>query len=62
MRILVSHLISAGIAALIWIVVNLATGSTVLFAAWGLVIGVVVFVVVGYGFRRLVLERRPAGT
>ncbi len=61
MRILVSHLISAGIAALIWIVVSLATGSTVLFAAWGLVIGVVVFVV-GYGFRRLVLERRPAGT
>lgn len=61
MRILVSHLISGGIAALIWIVVSLATGSTVLFAAWGLVIGVVVFVV-GYGFRRLVLERRPAGT
>jgi hypothetical protein len=53
-----SSLLSAIIAAAIWIIISFATGGTVLFSlGGGLLIGVIVFVV-GYSFRRLVWERR----
>jgi hypothetical protein len=56
--ILGSTLLSAAIAAVIWIVISFATGGSVLFSlGGGIACGVVVFVI-GYGIRRLVLARR----
>jgi hypothetical protein len=55
-----SSLLSAGICALIWIVISFATGATALFAlGGGVAAGVVVFII-GYGFRVLVFERRKS--
>jgi hypothetical protein len=52
-----SSLLSAAIAAVLWIVISFATGGTVLFSVGGgIAVGVIVFVV-GYGLRRLVFER-----
>jgi hypothetical protein len=51
-------LLSAAICAAIWIIISFATGGTVLFSlGGGVLIGVIVFII-GYAFRRLVLERR----
>jgi hypothetical protein len=56
--ILGSTLLSAVIAALLWIVISFATGGTVFFSlGGGILLGVIVFIV-GYGFRRLVLDAR----
>ncbi len=56
-----TSLLSAAIAALLWIIISFATGGTALFSLGGGVgVGIVVFVI-GYGFRRLVLARgKPA--
>ncbi len=52
-----STLLSAAVAALLWIVISFATGAKALFAlGGGILLGVVVFIV-GYGFRRLFLAR-----
>jgi hypothetical protein len=52
-----SSLLSAAIAALLWIVISFATGAGALFAlGGGILLGAVVFIV-GYGFRRLFLAR-----
>lgn len=52
-----SSLISAAIAAVIWVVVSFATGGSVLFSlGGGIACGVVVFII-GYSFRRLFLDR-----
>jgi len=57
-----SSLLSAAIAALLWIIISFATGGPVLFSlGGGILLGVVVFVI-GYGFRRLVLDRRRAAS
>ena len=53
-----SSLISAAIAALIWIVISLVTGAGVLFAVGGGILVGVVVLIIGYGFRRLIWERR----
>jgi hypothetical protein len=55
-------LLSAAIAAVLWIVISFATGGTVLFSlGGGIALGIVVFVI-GYSFRLLVMQRRkPAG-
>jgi hypothetical protein len=48
------------VAALLWIIISFATGGPVLFSlGGGILCGVVVFII-GYGFRRLVLDRRKA--
>lgn len=53
-----SSLLSASIAAVLWIVISFATGGTALFSVGGgVLVGVIVFII-GYGFRRLVLDRR----
>lgn len=53
-----SSLLSASVSALIWVVISLVTGSTVVFAiVGGLLCGVVAFVI-GYAFRRLFLSGR----
>jgi hypothetical protein len=54
--------LSALICAAIWIIISFATGGTVLFSlGGGVVLGVVVFLI-GYAFRRLIIDRRrPAG-
>jgi hypothetical protein len=53
-----SSLLSAVICAAIWIIISFATGGTVLFSlGGGILVGVIVFII-GYGFRRLVLERK----
>jgi hypothetical protein len=55
-----SALFSAAIAALLWIIISFATGGPVLFSlGGGILCGVVVFVI-GYGIRRLVLDRGKA--
>jgi hypothetical protein len=52
-----SSLLSAALAALLWIVISFATGGTVLFSlGGGIALGVIVFIV-GYGLRRLVFDR-----
>lgn len=58
---LASNLLSAAIAALIWIVISFATGGSVLFSlGGGIACGVVVFII-GYCFRHLFRARgRPA--
>jgi len=57
-----SSLLSAAIAALLWIIISFATGGPVLFSlGGGILLGVVVFVI-GYGFRRLVFDRRRAAS
>jgi hypothetical protein len=55
-------LLSAAIAAILWIVISFATGGTVLFSlGGGIALGIVVFVI-GYSIRLLVMQRRkPAG-
>jgi len=51
-------LLSGIIAAVIWIVISFATGGSVAFSlGGGIVLGIVVFVI-GYSFRKLVMERR----
>jgi hypothetical protein len=54
--------LSALICAAIWIIISFATGGTVLFSlGGGVVLGVVVFLI-GYAFRRLIIDRRrPVG-
>ena len=54
--------LSALICAAIWIIISFATGGTVLFSlGGGVLLGVVVFLV-GYAFRRLIIDRRrPVG-
>ena len=54
--------LSALICAAIWIIISFATGGTALFSlGGGVLLGVIVFIV-GYAFRRLVLDRRrPVG-
>jgi hypothetical protein len=48
--------------ALIWIIISFATGSSVLFSlGGGIALGVVVYII-GYAFRRLVLDRRKAAS
>jgi hypothetical protein len=55
-----AHLLSSAISALIWIIIAFASGGSVLFSlGGGVACGVVVFVI-GYSFRRLVLDRRKA--
>jgi hypothetical protein len=55
-----SSLLSAVIAALLWIIISFATGGSVVFSlGGGIALGVVVFII-GYGFRRLVFDRRHA--
>jgi hypothetical protein len=55
-------LLSAAIAALLWIIISFATGGGVLFSlGGGIAVGVVVFII-GYGFRRLVIDRRRAAS
>jgi hypothetical protein len=57
-----SSLLSAAIAALLWIIISFATGGGVLFSlGGGIAVGVVVFII-GYGFRRLVIDRRRAAS
>lgn len=53
-----SSLVSAAIAALLWIIISFATGADVLFAVGGGILVGVVVLIVGYGFRRLIWERR----
>jgi hypothetical protein len=53
-----SSLLPAAIAALLWIIISFATGGGVLFSlGGGIALGAVVFII-GYGFRRLVIDRR----
>lgn len=53
-----SGLLSAAIAALLWIIISFATGATALFSlGGGILVGMIVFIV-GYVFRRLVIDRR----
>jgi hypothetical protein len=56
-----SSLLSAAVGALLWIIISFATGGSVLFSlGGGILCGVVIFII-GYGFRRLVIERhKPA--
>ena len=57
-----SSLLSAAIAVLLWIIISFATGGTILFSlGGGILCGVVVFII-GYGFRRLVLDRHKAAS
>jgi hypothetical protein len=57
-----SSLVSAAIAALLWIIISFATGGTALFSlGGGILCGVVVFII-GYSIRRLVLDRRKAAS
>jgi hypothetical protein len=53
-----SSLISAAIAALLWIIISFATGAGVLFSVGGGILVGVVVLIIGYGFRRLIWERR----
>jgi hypothetical protein len=53
-----SSLFSAAICALLWIVISFATGGTAQFSlGGGILAGVIVFIL-GYGFRRLIFNRR----
>jgi hypothetical protein len=53
-----ASLLSAGIGALIWIVISFATGGKVLFAlGGGILCGVVIFII-GYSFSLLFMKRR----
>jgi hypothetical protein len=57
-----SSLLSAAIAALLWIIISVATGGGVLFSlGGGIALGVVVFII-GSGFRRLVIDRHSAAS
>lgn len=57
-----SSLLSAAIAATLWIIISFATGGKVLFSlGGGILCGVVVFII-GYSFRRLVLKRHKAAS
>jgi hypothetical protein len=57
-----SRLLSAAIAALLWIIISFATGGGVLFSlGGGIALGVVVFII-GSGFRRLVIDRHRAAS
>lgn len=54
--------LAAVICAAIWIIISFATGGTVLFSLGGGVLLFVVAFIVGYAFRRLVIDRRrPVG-
>ena len=58
--ILGSSLLSAAIAALLWIIISFATGAPVLFSlGGGIACGVVVFII-GSGIRWLVADRHKA--
>jgi hypothetical protein len=53
-----SALLSAVIAAALWIAISYATGGSTLFSlGGGILIGVIVFII-GYGLRRLIFDRR----
>ena len=53
-----SALLSAVIAAALWIAISYATGGPTLFSlGGGVLIGVIVFII-GYGLRRLIFDRR----
>jgi hypothetical protein len=54
-------LLSAGIGAVIWIVVSFATGGKVLFSlGGGILLGIVIFII-GYSVRLLFMRRgKPA--
>jgi hypothetical protein len=56
-----SALLSAVIAAALWIAISYATGGPTLFSlGGGILIGVIVFII-GYGLRRLIFNhRRPS--
>jgi hypothetical protein len=57
-----SSLLSAAIAALLWIIISFATGGGVLFSlGGGIACGVVVFII-GYAVRRLVFDRHHAAS
>lgn len=51
-------LLSGAICAVIWIIISFATGGTALFSLGGGVLAGVIVFIIGYGFRRLVLDRR----
>lgn len=53
-----SSLVSAAIAALLWIIISFATGGTALFSLGGGILLGVIVCIVGYGIRRLYLDRR----
>jgi hypothetical protein len=62
LKVLGSNLFSASACALIWIIISFATGGTVLFSlGGGIALGVVAYII-GYAFRRLVLDRRKAAS
>ena len=53
-----SALLSAVIAAALWIAISYTTGGPTLFSlGGGILIGVIVFII-GYGIRRLISDRR----
>jgi hypothetical protein len=53
-----SALLPAVIAAALWIVISYATGGPTLFSlGGGILIGVIAFII-GYGFRRLIFDRK----
>ncbi|HEX3874695.1 MAG TPA: hypothetical protein VHW26_11155 [Solirubrobacteraceae bacterium] len=53
-----TSLVSAGISALIWLVISLATGGSALFSVGGAIVcGLVVFLI-GYAFRLVVSRSR----
>ena len=57
-----SSLLSAAIAALLWIIISFASGGGVLFSlGGGIALGVVVFII-GHGFRWLAIDRRRAAS
>jgi multisubunit Na+/H+ antiporter MnhE subunit len=54
--------LAAVICAAIWIIISFATGGSVLFSLGGGILLFVVAFIVGYAFRRLVIDRRrPVG-
>jgi hypothetical protein len=53
-----SALLPAVICAALWITISYATGAPTLFSlGGGILVGVIVFII-GYGLRRLILDRR----
>ena len=53
-----SALLSAVICAALWIAISYATGGPALFSlGGGILIGVIAFII-GYGLRRLIIDRR----
>ena len=53
-----SALLSAVIAAALWIAISYATGGSTLFSLGGGILLGVLVIIVGYGFRRLIFDRR----